>query len=293
LTWSAVVLLAWAATQFAPAVTVPVVGTAAVLAASLVPLLTVAAVPVVASAGRQRRWLPLIAAAAGGVRLLLVSAYSGRVDPLSVVAAVRSQHPDVLVVTELTTTLAHDLTTAGLDRELAARSIQLPQQQTPDAADAGIGIWSQLPVDGATRIPGTRWPAVTATVHPPGTVPFTLVAGHVAPPGTAGATAWNADLDALRAACAAAPGDVVLLGTLNATPWHRQLRDFGAAGLTDAAEFLGRGLRPTWPTWSLVPLLPLDQALVSSRVRVAALTTLLISGSDHRALLVTVQPPPA
>ena len=81
--------------------------------------------------------------------------------------------------------------------------------------------------------------------------------------------------------------DVLLLGDLNLTPWSPHYRDLLAVSkLHDVRA--GRGYFASWPTF-LGPLgLPLDQALLGSGWRTQALTTLPISGSDHRALLLTL-----
>ena len=59
-----------------------------------------------------------------------------------------------------------------------------------------------------------------------------------------------------------------------------------------ANAFLGRGLRPTWPNWSPVPLLPTDHALVAG-LGVTEQTSLPIDGTDHRALSVCLAVPVA
>jgi endonuclease/exonuclease/phosphatase (EEP) superfamily protein YafD len=76
-----------------------------------------------------------------------------------------------------------------------------------------------------------------------------------------------------------------VLTNLNATPWNAQFRWVVSGRLHDSADVLGRGLRPTWPNWSPVPLLPTDHALVAG-LGVTELSALPIEGSDHRALSV-------
>jgi len=317
LTILTLLLLTWAGTCLSPLVDVWGVGTVVVSAASLIPLIPVAAVPLVTVALRRRRWVPLtatvLAAAAPWVfvlgyaapddqsarsgtgptvRLLLVCGDHGNVDPKAVVTAVRSQQVDVLVVSELTPTLSHTLTAAGLDRLLEARSVQLPPTGVADAADGGMGVWGRFDVTASAPLPGTHWPAARVVMKPAGAAPFTLLATHVAPPLTAGARSWADDLATVRYVGARTDGDLVVLGSLNAMPWHRQFRAFSAAGLSDAAEVLGRGLRPTWPTWLPVPVLSVDHAMVSRRIGVESVDTVVVTGSDHRGLLVALRAAP-
>ncbi len=292
--------------------------TAVAALAALAPFEVVVAVPLVTVAVRHRRWLSAglaavaallpwwfalgyaapsdtpVQAGAGVVHLMVVDAQQGRASARDVVAAAAAGHADLLVVTELSGTLAHDLTAAGLDRLMQARSVQLPgQQQVPDVPEAGLGVWSRIPVDAVQPVLGTQWPAVTARVSADGAA-LTLVTGHATPPVPDGGLRWAQDLAALRdraAAAVAAGGPVVLLGNLNATPWHADFRRFAAVGLEDAADRLGQGLRPTWPAWSPFPVLPLDHALVGGAVGVDAIDTMIIGGTDHRALLVTLRIP--
>jgi len=86
----------------------------------------------------------------------------------------------------------------------------------------------------------------------------------------------------------------VLVGDLNATPWNEQFRRLQkASGLSDAADVLGKGLRPTWPVWSPMPLSPVDHVLVGGGVGVRSVGTATVPGSNHRALVVEVTPPTA
>jgi len=51
---------------------------------------------------------------------------------------------------------------------------------------------------------------------------------------------------------------------------------------------VGQGLRPTWPTWSPLPIAPVDHLLVGPGLGVADADTTTIGGSNHRALIVTL-----
>lgn len=314
-------LLLWSLICLVPASALPgAIGATAVAAsAALVLLVTVIAVPVITMAVRGRRWVSLgvvsVAAllpwvflapyAAGDqptgprgedLRVMVVNAQEGRASAEDIVAAVRSNAITVLVVTELTGELSHDLTTIGLDRQLTARWVRLPGQSGVSTdPEAGMGIWSAPSGPGAaevtsTDVPGTTWPAVSLRLTDP---EVTVIAGHVARPIPAAGDRWAGDLRAMREAMATAPGPRILLGNLNATPWHADLRAFSADSVRDAADVLGRGPRPTWPTWSPVSILPVDHILVGPRVGVASVGTVVIDGSDHRGLLAALRLPQA
>lgn len=310
-------LFGWVATSFLPLGSNPLLATPHVVLASAAPLVTVAAIPLVAKAAQHHRWLSLLAAVVAAivpwnfvlgyasasdrlpaadttaVRVLLINAHQGRVAARDVVSAVVANRVDLLVVTELTGTLSHELTKNGLDGVLTARYAEVPQLDQPTApAEAGIGVWSTATVDDAREVPGVLWPAMTGRVSN-ADLAFTLVVGHVAPPQARGALQWAHDLRALRdpAADAARTGPTVVMANLNASPWHADFRAWSGTGLVDAADALGQGLRPTWPTWSPVPLLPLDHVLVGGGVGVDTVDTVVLPGSDHRGLIVTLEVP--
>jgi endonuclease/exonuclease/phosphatase (EEP) superfamily protein YafD len=276
--------------------------------ASMSPLLLVPALVVVTMAARRRSWVSVVLAAAAGVlpwtfvvgyivpasppsgravplRALLVTARDGTADAAAIAETARVQGADLVVVTELSSALAHDLTAAGLARRLSPRYVSVPDDAP---ASAGIVVYSRYPMDKITAVPGTRWPAVRARLTV-GRTPMTVVVGHAVQPSIGHLEAWSRDQRAFAAA-ARIRGPVLVLANLNATPWHPQFRRVVSGRLHDAADVLGQGLWPTWPTWSVIPLLPTDHALVAG-LGVTFLGTTTLSGTDHRALTVEVQLP--
>ncbi|HET9657203.1 MAG TPA: endonuclease/exonuclease/phosphatase family protein, partial [Kineosporiaceae bacterium] len=303
-------LLTWSATALGNVNGPQLVAGLLAAAAAASPLAAVFALAVAAFAVRGRRWVVTGVATLAGllpwafalpyavpadattgsvtaVRVLVVNAHDGQADPGDIAAAVREQKVDLLVVTELTSRLAHDLTDSGLD--LTGRWVTVPEPDNPLPVRAGLGIWSRLGMSGFTPVPGTRWPAVRAKVDT-GHGTLTVIAGHVVPPGLGTSGTWAADLAALHAA-AQVPGPVAVLGGLNGTPWNAQFRAAAGGHLRDAGNVLGHGIRPTWPSWLGIPLLPLDHVLVGGRVGVRAMDGATIDGTDHRGLLVTLAVP--
>jgi endonuclease/exonuclease/phosphatase (EEP) superfamily protein YafD len=306
---AALMLLGWSMTTLIGDVRWGPLSVLPVGLASISPLVALTAVPLVTMAIRARRRLPVIPAVVAGLlpwvfvlgyaspapeptgatlplRAMIVTARDGSADAADIAAAVRDQKIDLLVVTELSAALAHDLTVAGVTNRLTARWVEVPQPG--DSPAAGMVVYSRFPIDGFTRLPGTHWPAVAATVTVD-TTRFTLIAGHAVQPSMDHLDLWRRDLAAFGAA-ARVKGPVVVLANLNATPWHPQFRRLVEGRLHDAGDVLGRGLRPTWPSWGL-PLLPTDHALVAGGVGVEALDTTGIQGSDHRALTVSLRIP--
>lgn len=286
-----------------------------VLLAAMAPLGALIAVPVIALAVHHHRpvtaiaaglaavlpWAlvvgyatagPQPAAAAVPLRIMLVNSNEGQVNAADVVNAVREHGVDLLVVNELTSVLAHDLTTAGIGGTLHARFIS-----TTASASGEIGIWARPEVTDSAAVTETNMPAMTGQIQT-AAGPIRLIAGHSprpyppVAPFVGDAQPWADDLRALAVA-GSGDGPRVFVGDLNATPWNKQFRDLQAtSGLVDAANVLGKGLRPTWPVWSPMPLSPVDHVMVGGGIGVRSIGTAVVGGSNHRALVVEIAVPP-
>lgn len=127
-----------------------------------------------------------------------------------------------------------------------------------------------------------------------GTGPI-VVAVHAVAPRPAYMDAWRDDLRWIADQCA--DGNVIIAGDFNATIDHMQR--FGVDGhdlgyCSDAAAETGNGAVGTWPT-SVPSLLgtPIDHVLHSDAWRPTGsivLTNLDKAGSDHRPLVVQLEP---
>ena len=84
---------------------------------------------------------------------------------------------------------------------------------------------------------------------------------------------------------AAAAVSRVLLGDFNATLDHREMQRLLARGYADAADAIGDGLQPTWPTTGGRPPLTIDHVLFAPPILVLRVSLHTIPGSDHRALI--------
>lgn len=303
------------------------VAAVAVLAAAT-PAVAVLAVPLLALAvHRHRYWVAVLVLAAAILPWALVAPYAvsgpgpaaargasslhvmtlnarlGRADADEVVRTVRDRAVDVLVLTELTGPLAHRLTVAGLQQYL--RPVWVDVGSAPAG---GIGLWARAadarpaPAPGRVEpapstpqqvtvpVPGTRWPAVTTRLTF-GDQQVAVTAVHASPPGPDGSTRWRDDLTALAGAVRTVGGPRLVVGDLAATPWNAPFRRLSSAGVEDAANVAGGGLRATWPAWSPLPVTALDHVLVGGGVAVRSVSTQRVSGSDHLALLATVAVP--
>jgi endonuclease/exonuclease/phosphatase (EEP) superfamily protein YafD len=106
---------------------------------------------------------------------------------------------------------------------------------------------------------------------------------------------WRSGIAATKAVldgfADAGPAAVIIAGDFNSTPDMRQFRDLLTNGYRDAVEQTGAGFVPTFPADSwLPPALAIDHVLTRD-CRATAVHAMEIAGSDHRALLATVQVP--
>jgi len=83
------------------------------------------------------------------------------------------------------------------------------------------------------------------------------------------------------------PGEVVVVGDMNATPWSHAFRDLRRrGGLVDTMR--GAGLQPTWPDGWGVLSVPIDHVLHTTGLASTARRTGPAFGSAHRPVIVSI-----
>jgi endonuclease/exonuclease/phosphatase (EEP) superfamily protein YafD len=226
------------------------------------------------------------------IRVLSSNLRKGRADASSFVELAKA-NADVITVSELTPEEVRRFSQAGIER-VFPYSVLTP---APDAG--GIGLYSRFPVAASPpakhrgtvaaarlQVPGVRFDPLVASVH---------VMSPVAHDANSfggwriGITATKAKLDDF--AEAAGPAAVIVAGDFNSTPDMRQFRDLLTNGYRDAVEQTGAGFAPTFPsrTWH-PPFITIDHVL-TRQAAATSIRTVYIRGSDHRALLATVEVP--
>lgn len=228
--------------------------------------------------------------APAGTRLtvMTVNLNLGAADAAAVVAAVRRHGVEVLSVQELTVDAERRLEAAGI-------GTALPYTVTdPGGSASGTGLWASRPLErlapwqmtfrssaAALTVAGRR--VVVRSVHP-------------FPPRWSDDSRWRADLTALRTSVARDDDQevTVLLGDLNATVHHRELRRVLAeGGWRDAGELVGAGVVRTWsPRRGIPPLFDLDHVLVPGGLGAGAHEVVDVAGSDHEGVVAEVVVPP-
>ncbi|GAA3617356.1 hypothetical protein GCM10022223_37440 [Kineosporia mesophila] len=304
LTAIALLLALWTATMFLDSVS-PLVSAPS----ALVPLVTICALPVIAIGVGGKHFIStgiatlaallpwamvagyassrdLPAGTTDTVRVMTVDGNHGRASASDVVGAATDYSADVVIVTGLSTTLAHELTVSGLSRNTPPVWMHVSGDQTD-----GIGIWSRLTISGLTEAEGYDSPVATGVLEVnKARVGLTVaqLPGSPLRPGKG----WRAGLNRLsHQRVEGATSGSFLVGGLNVAPWQPAFRMLEKAGWEDAADITGKGLRPTWPSWSPLPVTPADHVLVDEKLGVGSTATANIGGSSHRAIVAALEVP--
>jgi endonuclease/exonuclease/phosphatase (EEP) superfamily protein YafD len=214
---------------------------------------------------------------AGSLRLVVANVEVGNTDFEAVRRLVRRTHPDVLALTELTPALATRI-------EPALHGYR--GRVTATRTDAyGIGVYSRRPVRSARIVhwPTDGPPSVVVRIRVAGK-PVSVVVTHVHTP-FAGSIHVR-QLAALADARPALGRRAAVCGDFNTPPWSGPLRDFAADA--DLRDLYGGSAWSaySWPTWSPLLRVPLDNCFVSEGVAVRDHFDGPDDGSDHRPLVV-------
>ena len=227
------------------------------------------------------------------VRVLSSNLRKGQADPARFVALANSG-ADVITVSELTPEAVQRFSAAGLD-ETFPHSLLRPGPQAE-----GIGLWSRFPLSPVAAPKGRDISVVAARLDVPGVRSDTILASmHIISPvasDTDAFTQWRSGIAAAKEglkefAAQAGTGAVIVGGDFNSTPDMRQFRDLLTNGYRDAVKQTSPGFTPTFPANKrFPPIITIDHVLTRNAAA-SSIQTVTIPGSDHRALLTTVQVP--
>ncbi len=217
------------------------------------------------------------------LRILTLNTHDSKADPKAIARLVREKRIDVLSVQELTTEGAAELRRSAVARLLPYGLLALH-------GDAyGSGLFSRYPLgrDGPSR--AIR--EIDATVKLPGGTVEVSCVHPVAPTGSVAVREWKDTFASLPRAQPNGPLRV-LAGDFNATLDNESLRKLIDSGYRDAADAEGDGLDFTWPVGrAFPPLVAIDHVLADKRIAISDFQTHDVSGSDHRAISVTLSLP--
>ena len=227
------------------------------------------------------------ASAAHEAPLVVMSLNFETGDARAVASATRAHDVDVLVLLEVSHQRLDELRASGVTARLPHATSDL---------DLGTVVLSRFPiVSTAPLYEGSE--SMVVELDAEGLGPVRAVAIHTRPPYEPGW--WRVDHDQTFAALSRIREDderVLLAGDFNATLAHAPMRRILELGFTDAADQVGAGWSPTWPTGGherrlglAVPAFAaIDHVLTAPGLEVTGAETLEVGGADHRAVLAGV-----
>lgn len=226
-------------------------------------------------------------------RLMTLNTRNGQADAAQIVRTVREQHVEVLALQELNSSMISRLNEAGI-RELLPYSVVA---NTSSSDNGGVnGLWSAAPMSERT---GDLIP-IEASSIPAASIDFdgTLIRfGSVHPfsPRPSNQGLWDRGLGTISQ-LQDDDHTFVLMGDFNATWDHASFRYLLGGRFVDAGENAGEWFHMTYPAnkrlfgWIPVPAaVEIDHIVHDRSMVVGDLDAVTVSGSDHNALLGTLE----
>lgn len=214
------------------------------------------------------------------LRVMTVNLLFGGADTEQVVRLVREHHIDVLALEELSPGAV-----SGLERARLQAVLPYAVNRARVGAE-GTGLWSRLPFTDVPVIQ-SRFNASAVDIRT-GDRTVRVRAVHPVPPVPP--AGWRRDLTILRTELAGDVGvQTIVLGDLNSSVHHRELRRLMGRRWRDAAEADGAGLVRKWtPRLGAPSVLDLDHVLIDRGMTIASWDSVRIRNSDHRAVFADV-----
>ena len=226
-------------------------------------------------------------------RLMTLNTRNGQADAAQIVQTVREQHVEVLALQELNSSMISRLNEAGI-RELLPYSVVA---NTSSSDNGGVnGLWSAAPMSERTGdlIPIEASSIPAASIDFDGTV-IRFGSVHPFSPRPSNQGLWDRGLGSISQ-LREDDHTFVLMGDFNATWDHASFRYLLGGRFVDAGENAGEWFHMTYPAnkklFGVIPILAaveIDHIVHDRGVVVGDLDTVTVSGSDHKALLGTLE----
>jgi endonuclease/exonuclease/phosphatase (EEP) superfamily protein YafD len=208
--------------------------------------------------------------------VIAANVHVGNRDPMPLVAWLRAQPADVIVISELSGSYAEALSHA-LGADYRYRELR------PKNSPFGIGIVSRLPLRNIMLIDDADGVQTLSAEVSIGRQSVRIVAAHPMPPLS---PEWHSKRNHLLSMLARQANHfpTIVSGDLNATPWSTAIIDAEDGGLLRTTS-----LTPTWPSWGRgVFGIPIDHVLASAHWRRGESSRGPDIGSDHYPVRVTL-----
>lgn len=222
-------------------------------------------------------------------RIMTLNTKNGGASAEEVVELVRAQNVEILCLQEINDDFVAALREAGLE-EL------LPYYVISDGASAVSnggrnGIWTLAPMENVSGnllpIETSSMPAGTVTV---GDRAIRVVSVHPNSPVRGAQDLWDRGLSVIGS-LAGYDHAYLIMGDFNSTWDHARFRELLGSSFVDAGETAGEGFHMTYPSDGLPSLIEIDHIVYArnSGIVVSDLETVEVGGTDHRALLGTLE----
>ncbi|MEE1274696.1 MAG: endonuclease/exonuclease/phosphatase family protein [Olegusella sp.] len=222
-------------------------------------------------------------------RVMTLNTNHGAADAEQIVATVRDQGVEVLAMQEVTSDFLERLRDAGIGD-------YLPHYVYGTQAASGDGEFNALlltttPADASSNLVPTEASAMPAGSIELGNKNVRFISAHPGTPALGAQDLWTTGLTGSDE-LGSYDGPCVVMGDFGATWDHQVYRSLLGNGFVDAGEQAGEGFHNTYPSGIESPALAeTDHVAYSSGsdVYAANLATVQIDGTDHKALLATVE----
>lgn len=222
-------------------------------------------------------------------RVMTCNVYKGQANAQDIVDAVRDQRVEVLALQETTEPFLKELANAGIYDYLPHSTIaNANHKYYSNALFSSSPLES--PADAEFESSASDMPAGTV-LFDHGRLPVRFVSVHTTSPSTSTWDLWRRSLDEMDVLRSRTDAHYVLMGDFNATTDHAPFRRLLGERFQDASVASGHGLVFTWPAnMRFVPAgAGIDHIVTERGVRVGQIKTIHIPGSDHDALLATLE----
>lgn len=226
-------------------------------------------------------------------RLMTLNTRNGQADAAQIVRTVREQHVEVLALQELNSSMISRLNEAGI-RELLPYSVVASASSSDNG---GVnGLWSAAPMSERTGdlIPIEASSIPAASIDFDGTV-IRFGSVHPFSPRPSNQGLWDRGLGSISQ-LREDDHTFVLMGDFNATWDHASFRYLLGGRFVDAGENAGEWFHMTYPAnkklFGVIPVpaaVEIDHIVHDRGVVVGDLDAVTVSGSDHNALLGTLE----
>ena len=223
-------------------------------------------------------------------RVMTVNTLNGAASAKQIVEVCRAEHVEVLCLQELTDGMVADLTAAGIDEVL-------PYHVVSEGASAisnggRNGIWTAAPQSNVSRnllpIETSSMPAADIVI---GSATVRIVSVHPNSPVRGAEDLWDKGLSVIGSLSDYGHA-YLILGDFNSTWDHARFRTLLGTRFADASQASGEGFHMTYPSNKIVPsLIEIDHIVYArdSGITVSSLKTVEIAGTDHKALIGTLE----